>query len=57
MCVTEGNSFVCVGPYIIVITSHQTHTTKNPNFTLTLPLPSLQNQTTNVVINILVVSS
>jgi len=38
-------------------TSHRTYTTKNHNFTLTLPLPSLQSETTNVVINIIVVSS
>jgi len=31
--------------------------TKNHNFTLTLPPPSLQNETTNVVINIIVMSS
>ena len=35
----------------------RTHTTKNHNFTLTLPPPSLQNETTNVVINIIVASS
>ena len=35
-------------------TPHRTHTTKNHNFTLTLPPPSLQNETTNVVINITV---
>ena len=38
-------------------TSHQTHTTKNHNFTLMLPPPSLQNETTNVVIDIIVASS
>ena len=38
-------------------TSHRTHTTKNHNFILTLPHPSLQNQTTNVVINIIVANS
>jgi len=38
-------------------TPHRTHTTKNHNFTLTLPPPSLQNETTNVVINIIVASS
>ena len=34
-----------------------THTTKSHNFTLTLTPPSLQNETTNVVINITVASS
>ena len=38
-------------------TSHRTYTNKNHNFTFTLPPPSLQNETTNVVINITVVSS
>jgi len=38
-------------------TSHRTHTTKKHNFTLTLTPPSLQNETTNVVINIIVASS
>ena len=38
-------------------TSHRRHTTKNHNFTLTRPLPSLQRQTTNVANNIIVVSS
>ena len=38
-------------------TSHRTHTTKNRNFRLTLPLLTLQNETTNVVINIIVASS
>jgi len=37
--------------------SHRTHTTKNHNFTLTLTPPSVQNETTNVVMNIIVVSS
>jgi len=37
--------------------SHRTHTTKNQKFTLKLPLPSLQNETTNVVIKITVASS
>ena len=37
--------------------SKRTHTTKNHKSTLTLPPPSLQNQTTNVVINITVASS
>ena len=32
-------------------------TTKNHKFILTLPLPTLQNETTNVVINIIVTSS
>jgi hypothetical protein len=31
-------------------TSHQTHTTKHHKFTLTLNSPSLQNKTTDVVI-------
>jgi len=31
-------------------TSHQTHTTKHYKFTLTLNPPSLQNKTTDVVI-------
>jgi len=38
-------------------TSHRTYTAKNHNFTLTLRPPSLQNETTNVVINIIVASS
>jgi hypothetical protein len=38
-------------------TSHRTHTTKNHKFTLTLTPPSLQNETTNVVIDITVASS
>jgi len=38
-------------------TSHRTQTTKKHNFTLTLHPPSLQNETTNVVISIIVASS
>ena len=38
-------------------TSHRTHTTKNHKFTLTLHLSSLQNESKNVVINIIVASS
>ena len=38
-------------------TAHRTHTTKNHNFTLTLPPPSLQNAKTNAVINTIVASS
>ena len=38
-------------------TSYRTYTTKNHNFTLTLPPPSLEIETTNVVINIIVASS
>jgi len=39
------------------ITSHRTYTNKNHNFTLTLAPPSLQNETSNVVINTIVASS
>ena len=45
---------------ILILSTHlrlDLPTTKNHNFTLTLPLPSLQNETTNVVINIIVASS
>jgi len=38
-------------------TSHRTHTSKKHNYTLTVSVPSLQNETTNLVINIIVVSS
>jgi len=38
-------------------TSHGTYTTKNHTFTLTRHPPSLQNEMTKVVINILVMSS
>jgi len=38
-------------------TSHRTYTTEKHKFTLTLTPPSLQTETTNVVINIIVASS
>ena len=38
-------------------TSHRTHNTKNHKLTLTLTSPSLQNDTTNVVNNLIVASS
>jgi len=42
---------------LLQTTSHRTHTTKNHKFTLTITPPSLENETTNVVINIIVASS
>jgi len=54
----DGRGSVNVKLWFLVVYVHtETYTTKNHNFTLTLSLPSLRNETTNVLINILVASS
>jgi len=54
----DGRGGVNAKLWFLVVYFHtETYTTKNHNFTLTPPLPSLRKETTNVVIKILVVSS
>jgi len=61
--VAAGNVFLLILIAVIFTsynnrqrTSHRTYTTKNHKFTLMLP-PSLQNETYNLVINIIVANS
>jgi len=54
----DGRGGVNVKLWFLTVYVHtEIYTTKNHNFKLTPPLPFLRNETTSVVINILVVSS